>query len=287
MAHALPAPPVATATTFSALFNDASKDPFIVNGTYDDYLWSFNIVPGTPPDTPDAVRQRIAAAANQHLPIALLLFVNGILRPYFLPFHRDQAMGIAAHAATDNKLFAYDGELIQGQGSLVEFPNQWFSLAPQITVATVANIGGLLAADAALTSVGPFAPGDPDTVDIRTRFTVAIPNKYAGLFLSQPDGVTPRYYFETIHPVIAADDPLLPSSNYDCCCRGELSGGRSYANPAGWTCASPHSCRRHSSPSPTCPDYRRWGGDQLDPPSQHHCGRPTATCSRTRPGSGR
>ena len=210
MAHALPAPPVpvaiATATSFSALFNDASKDPFVVNGTYDDYLSSFNITHGAvPPDTPDAVRQRIAAAANQHLPIALLLLVDGILRPYFLPFRRDQAMGAPAHAATDNKFFAYDGELIQGQRSLVEFPNQWFNLAPQTTVATVANIGGLLAADATLTAIGPFAAGDPDTIDIRTRYTVAIPNKYAGLFLSQPDGVTPRYYFETIHPVIAAD----------------------------------------------------------------------------------
>jgi len=205
MAHALPAPPVASATTFSALFNDASRDPFVVNGSYDDYLSSFNIIQGAVPDTPDAVRQRIAAAANQHLPIALLLFVGGGLRPYFLPFRRDQAMGVPAHGATDNKLFAYDGELIQGQGTLVEFPNQWFNLAPQTTVATVANIGGLLAADATITSLGPFAAGDPDTIDIRTRFTVAIPNKYAGLFLSQPDGVTPRYYFETIHPVIAAD----------------------------------------------------------------------------------
>ena len=81
MAHALPAPPVpvavATATSFSALFNDASKDPFVVNGTYDDYLSSFNITHGAvPPDTPDAVRQRIAAAANQHLPIALLLLLQ-------------------------------------------------------------------------------------------------------------------------------------------------------------------------------------------------------------------
>jgi hypothetical protein len=60
MAHALPAPPVpvavATATTFSALFNDASKDPFIVNGNYNDYLSSFNIIQGAVPDTPDAVR---------------------------------------------------------------------------------------------------------------------------------------------------------------------------------------------------------------------------------------
>ena len=85
MALALPAPQVAT--TFSALFNDASKDPFVENGNYDDYLSSFNIIAGAVvPDTPDAVCQRIPATANQHLPIALLLFVNGVLRPYFLPF---------------------------------------------------------------------------------------------------------------------------------------------------------------------------------------------------------
>ena len=203
MALALPAPQVAT--TFSALFNDASKDPFVENGNYDNYLSSFNIIAGAIPDTPDAVRQRIAAAANQHLPIALLLFVDGVLRPYFLQFRRDQALGVPAHPATDNKLFAFDGELIQGQGSVVELPNQWFNLAPLTTVATVPNASGLLAADAALTSLGPFQAGDPDTVDVRTRYVVPIPNKYVGLFLSQPDGVTPRYYFETIHPVIGAD----------------------------------------------------------------------------------
>ena len=204
MALALPAPPVAT--TFAALFNDASKDPFVENGNYDYYcLSSFNIIAGAVPDTPDAVRQRIAAAANQHLPIALLLLVDGVLRPYFLPFRRDQALGAPAHPATDNKLFAFDGELIQGQGSVVEIPNQWFNLAPLTTVATVANAGGLLAADAALATLGPFQAGDPGTIDVRTRYVVPIPNKYVGLFLSQPDGVTPRYYFETIHPVIAAD----------------------------------------------------------------------------------
>ena len=41
---------------------------------------------------------------------------------------------VSAHpAANNNKLFAYDGELIQvqGQGSSVEIPNQWFNLAGQ------------------------------------------------------------------------------------------------------------------------------------------------------------
>ncbi len=47
--------------------------------------------------------------------------------------------------------------------------------------------------------------GDADTLEIRTRSIVPIPNKYVGLFLSQPEGVTPRYYFETMLPVIEAD----------------------------------------------------------------------------------
>jgi hypothetical protein len=203
MAVALPAP--AMATTFSALFNDVSTDPFLVAGSYDDYLSSFNIVNGIAPDTPDAVRQGIAAAANQRLPIALLLLVDGLLRPYFLPFRRDQAVGIAAHPPTDNKLFAFDGELIQGQGSVVEIPNQWFNLIPNTTVATIGNTQGLLGGDVNLQILGPFNVGDADTMEVRTRSVVPIPNKYVGLFLSQPEGVTPRYYFETILPVIDAD----------------------------------------------------------------------------------
>ena len=202
MALALPALPMAT--SFSALFNDASTDPFLLNGSYDEYLSSFNIIAGIAPDTPDAVRQSIAAAANQRLPIALLLLVDGLLRPYFLPFRHDQAVGTPGHLPTDNKLFAFDGELIQGQGILVEIPN-WFSLIPNITVATAANIQGLLGGDQNVQMLGPFNAGDADTLEIRTRSIVPIPNKYVGLFLSQPEGVTPRYYFETILPVIEAD----------------------------------------------------------------------------------
>ena len=133
------------------------------------------------------------------------MLVEGLLRPYFLPFRRDQAVGVPPHAPTDNKLFAFDGELIQGQGSLVEIPNQWFNLVPNTTVGTVANIQGLLGGDANLQLLGPFNAGDADTLEVRTRSVVVIPNKYVGLFLSQPDGVTPRYYFETILPAIEAD----------------------------------------------------------------------------------
>ncbi len=70
--------------------------------------------------------------------------MDGLLRPYFLPFRRDQAVGAPVHPATDNKLFAFNGELIQGQGVVVEIPNQWFNLIPNTTVATTASTQGLL-----------------------------------------------------------------------------------------------------------------------------------------------
>ena len=204
MALALPAPQAAT--TFADLFNDATKDPFIENGNYDSFLAPFTItVAGGLNETPDVVRNLLAAASNQRLPIAILLLVDGRLRPYFLPFRRELAMGAPPHPATDGKLFAFDGELIHGHGPLIEIPNQWFNLAPVVTVPTAANIAAQLAANPHLNIVGPYAAGDADTVEIRTRSLMAVPNKYVGLFLSQPDGVTPRYYFETILPVIEAD----------------------------------------------------------------------------------
>lgn len=205
MALALPAPPAAT--TFADLFNDASKDPFIQEGSYDAFMAPFNITvaAGGQNETPDVVRNRIAAAANQRLPLAVLLLVDGLLQPYFLPFRREQAMGARPHPATDGKLFAFDGELIHGQGTLVEIPNQWFNLTQVVTAPTTANIAAQLAADPNLDRLGPYAAGDADTLEIRTRSITAIPNKYVSLFLSQQNGVTPRYYFETILPVIEAD----------------------------------------------------------------------------------
>ena len=109
MAHTLPAPPVAT--TFSTLFNDTSKDPFLVEGHYDSFLAPFNITvaAGGVNKMPKTVRNHLAAAANQPLLVAVLLLVDGRLRPYFLPFRRDQAMA-----------GCYEGELINSQGTLVQ-----------------------------------------------------------------------------------------------------------------------------------------------------------------------
>jgi hypothetical protein len=62
--------------------------------------------------TPLAIRQLVAASSNQRLPIALLVMIGGRLIPIFLPFKHERAMGVAEHAATDGKLFAFEGKLV-------------------------------------------------------------------------------------------------------------------------------------------------------------------------------
>ncbi len=102
MALTLPAPPVAT--TFSDIFSDASKDPFLKDANYDSFLAPFNItIAGGQNETPDVVRNLLAAEVNQHLPIATILLVEGKLRPYFLPFRQEHAMGVTPHPASDGK----------------------------------------------------------------------------------------------------------------------------------------------------------------------------------------
>jgi hypothetical protein len=190
---------------FAELFDDATRDPFLVQRTYDAFLAPFNIVPGDGNMTPSAVRQQVAAASNQRLPVALLVMIGGRLIPLFLPFCRERAMGVAEHAPTDGKLFAFEGELVGTQGYLVELRDDLFNLTPRITVPDVGHARGLLAVDPDAQALGPFADGSEHTSTFRTRNLVPVPNKYASLFLATAGGVTPRYYVETILPVIEAD----------------------------------------------------------------------------------
>ena len=99
-------------TTFTALFTDASRDPFGAPGSYAALLDPFKIDAVALNPTPQAVQQMIAASTNQHHPLALLACVNGLLTPLFLPFKWDCMMGLPKHPATDNKMFAFEGEII-------------------------------------------------------------------------------------------------------------------------------------------------------------------------------
>ncbi len=190
---------------FAGLFNDPSCDTFLVGGMYDAFLAPFNITPGDGNPAPIAVRQLIAASVNQHLPIALLVLVDGHLMPLFLPFKQERTMGVVEHAATDSKMFAFKGEMVGIQGYLIELRDKTFNLTPHTTVPNVGTVRGLLTADLQAAAVGPFNDGDANTATVRTRCVLPLPHKYASLFLENVGGIAPRYYFETILPVIKAN----------------------------------------------------------------------------------
>ncbi len=69
--------------------------------------------------------------------MAIVLLVDGHLRPYFIPSRQEQAVGAAPEPALDNRFFAYDGELVQGQGLLLELLNNVFNLVNATVVPTI------------------------------------------------------------------------------------------------------------------------------------------------------
>jgi hypothetical protein len=178
-------------TKFAGLFNDMSRDTFLVGGTYDAFLAPFNITLGDGNPAPIAVRQLIAASANQHLPIELLILVDSCLTPLFLPFKQEHAMSIAEHAATDSKMFAFKGEMIGTQGYLIELQDETFNLTPRTMVPDVGTVCGLLTANLQAAAVGPFNDGNTNTATVRTRCVVPLPHKYVSLFLANARGVAP------------------------------------------------------------------------------------------------
>ena len=178
-------------TTFVGLFNDASCDTFLVGRTYDAFLAPFNITPGDGSPAPIVVRKLIAASTNQHLPIALLILVDGRLMPLFLPFKQEHVMGVAEHAATDSKMFAFKGEMVGTQGYLIELRDKTFNLMPRTMVPDVGTVCGLLTANLQAAAVGPFNNGNANTATVRTRCIIPLPHKYASLFLANAGGISP------------------------------------------------------------------------------------------------
>lgn len=69
----------------------------------------------------------------------------------------------------------------------------------QVPVLTLPALKATLPGNPDLNSmVRPFVNGDDDTEAILVRKCIPLPNKYTGLFLSQPDGTSPCFFFNTI-----------------------------------------------------------------------------------------
>ena len=195
----MPAPPT---VTFANFFSDATNDP--LNGHYRELFAHFDIDlnQANTSTTPAALRDLIAAAGAQHQPLALAILREGLARVLLCPQRMERSLGAPA-SPLDDRTFAFDGDLFRNQGLNVEVSPDVYNLVPNATlVPTVPHILAQLAANPALTSLGPYANGDANTEVIRVRRVVPIPFTFVSLFLAQP--VTPRFFFESIHPVMVA-----------------------------------------------------------------------------------
>ena len=198
----MPAPPVAK---FATLFSDSSKDPH--NGNYATLYPGFDIDINANANnaTPAQLRNLIAAAGAQRQPLALAITNADKVHVFICPTRCELTLG-AAPSILDGRTFAFDGDLFNNQGLNVEIQDHHYNYATQqqMLVPTVPHIITQLAADPMLELFDPFAAGAANTEAIKTRCITPLPFKYVPLFLATT--VTPRYYFETIYPVITADN---------------------------------------------------------------------------------
>ena len=198
---AAPAPlPVSVpAAEFATLFNVASLDP--TNGNtralLDPFLYDVtNNVTNTPTDR---IKNLVASSGGSRHALAMAIISEGRAYSYLLP-HQWNSTFATPEPSLDGKFFAIDGELVANQGHTVEIPGTAFDLLPnEVRVGTVGGILAAITTNPNTEWMGPFTNLDQNTEDVNTRRVIPIPHSLVGLFLAQ-EGVSPRYYFDTIYP---------------------------------------------------------------------------------------
>lgn len=204
-ANPLNAPAVRYYSFGHDLFGDPSKDPW--NGQYQHLLAPFDIDinNGAHNMQPAQVRETLTNSTQNLEPIATILLHQDVARVYLLPVRMSSTLGVQYPAHIDGRMFALDGDLHRNCPLVVELPDNLFNMtANQLQVPTVPHITAQLAADPALTIMGPYNPGDANTEVVRTRSIVTVPFAYAQLFLAS-ERMSPRMYFEQVYPAILND----------------------------------------------------------------------------------
>jgi hypothetical protein len=200
-----PTPPTSPPVTFEEYLADAANDHYV--NAYPALLQSFIIdgVTATNNLSPAHVRAQIVEATAQRKAVCLVALIDGKIHPFFFPFTIKPALGVAEDTTMHNKMHAFHGEVINGNGILVHVPDDCFNQANKVQVPTLASAKALLAADLTLTSFGPFGANDADTTAARTRLACVLPTTYARYLLSHENGVDPRTILEELLPLMEAD----------------------------------------------------------------------------------
>jgi len=116
------------------------------------------------------VRKAVVGASSHQLPLALGLLINRGVKLLFLPFRIEQVAGAAPDPSIDNKIFAVEGDVINGEASLVHLVDSHFNqLTHLVQVPTVAHIQTQIAADNNPDfMMGPYDANDASTYSLRS-----------------------------------------------------------------------------------------------------------------------
>ena len=199
----LPVPAPAPAT-FASKFSDASVDPTggNVSALMSPFLHSLTD-PNQNTDT-NTIKDRLATSGAQRQFIAATIVSNGKSRLYICPHRWDEGL-IGTNPDLNNKFFAFEGELVANSGHTVEIDTSVFNLFNnQLAVPTVNHITSSIASDPNLEMLGPYTANDAHTEPVKTRRIVPIPHFLAGLWMPFSEGITAKYFWETVYPAIQA-----------------------------------------------------------------------------------
>jgi hypothetical protein len=168
-------------------FYGASDD--VLHGNYGPWA-AAHAVDGI--NTPAAVREAMLNTSDA-IPKAYLMLVPG---PHGTPVikmvYRTQLYRSVPGIPTpwDNQIYGFATDIGPGnQITTVEFPNNAFYLANEVRAPDIASMADAWAENPQADALGPFLPGDANTVLIRTRYLMIVPHPYVPLFLArQPTG---------------------------------------------------------------------------------------------------
>lgn len=203
----LPLPAPANYRTFAALYSDEAKDP--LRSRYGAVMQRFDAEHAQAQLGEDLLQ---SVLDNSAIPNAFLccsvLHAGSPARIYLVhALSKYPQAPDGAISPWDNRLFGYLGELLQDNATIVSLPTTLF---------TTINAGGVrvyneetLALQLATLQGDTLFPrlnaNAANGVNVRTRFAIRLPLKYASLLLS-PRGYTPKEAYARLSEALAVDN---------------------------------------------------------------------------------
>ena len=114
-----PSQPTPPPTTFAEHFLGTTNNHFLDH--YPELRSAFNI--GANPSSPADVQDLVAEATAQRKAVCFVALVGDNLQLFLLPFCINLALGAPDDPYSTGKLFAFQGNVLKGVGSLVHIPD--------------------------------------------------------------------------------------------------------------------------------------------------------------------